>query len=341
MTAGLIGGNGEVGTELSFLLRQRGRSVTPICRNALGSAYLSHHGFECELGDVTDDTVANNLLPTFDGVVIAAFAPPISRRGFHPQGARRDNEAIVENAVRNVSADVPVIYFSSVIAHGREIGKSPLDWYYREKRNAETVFLEACQEHGQPGYVLRLGHVHGFLQDRSRSLTQQVQGQREVSIPIDPTTASNVLHTVSLAEAVDRCLDGAIEPGTYTLTNRPQWEWSRVLTHYADGELRIRYEPEETGLLSRVPVDPDPDVVAQAKDLTTLVLSSVPDSVSGVLYNRFLQSTAGSEIAALDRIPRIDLEVFTYDQKAPGPYLPGQTKTDELLSEMVDPVDES
>ena len=61
MNLGLIGANSNIGTELCFLLKND-IIVKPIVRNKLGSVFLNHHGFNCQIFDISKDEHTTNLL---------------------------------------------------------------------------------------------------------------------------------------------------------------------------------------------------------------------------------------------------------------------------------------
>ena len=75
MKLAVIGANGQVGTELCFLLREN-VDLIPIVRNKLGTIFLKHNGFKCCIADILserfllerpicDPTRAGEIIPDF------------------------------------------------------------------------------------------------------------------------------------------------------------------------------------------------------------------------------------------------------------------------------------
>ena len=65
MNIGIIGANSQVGTELCLLLRGSGYQVTPVIRSRWAGSFLSHHGFNCKIGEITDEWYATGKLNAF------------------------------------------------------------------------------------------------------------------------------------------------------------------------------------------------------------------------------------------------------------------------------------
>jgi hypothetical protein len=59
--------------------------------------------------------------------------------------------------------------------------------------------------------------------------------------------ASNVVHTVTIADAVRRCTFDSISPGLYSLVNVPQWSWKEVFEHYNTSGTELIFEEAKRG----------------------------------------------------------------------------------------------
>jgi len=333
----IVGANSQVGTELTLLFDdQEDVEVVPITRNRLGTHFLRHSGIECEVADVTDDDDASRTLADVDAAVIAAFAWQYSQEGFQARGARKSNEAIVENTVRHAPADCDIVYLSSQAAYGDDIGAPQYsDWslYTREKRNAEDVLEESCEETGQSGYALRLGFVHGPNQGRSQVLRDFLGGDDHVHVVADPEKPSNVLHTVTLRDAIVRCGQD-VAPGTYPLVNEPQWTWGEVCDHYSPDGTTIHYHPPggDPPLYKRLLGRAWGVIEDRQRTLRTATVY-VPDAVNEWLFHRYLQRQRGGELSSLVDRTSLERSAFEFDP-VPGENLPGLPETRSQLADL-------
>lgn len=339
MTVGIVGANGQVGTELAFLFRAAGTEAVPVVRTPLAAATFDHYGFDYRIADVADDP--SPPVGDLDAVVVAAFAPYISRAEYQASEARRDNRRIVEHVVGAAAADATVVYFSTVAAFGRAVGRSPLWWYVREKRRLERAFLRACGRRDVDGYALRLGHVLGVNQDVSDDLEDRLCDPPEVVVRADPSSPSNVVHTVTVRRAIRHCLDEPIDPGRYTLVNAPQWTWRDVVDYYAAPGTTVRYGDPRDGasggslssrLVSRL-VDAVP---LTARELLT-VTRFLPDGLARRAFWENKRRNRPSDVRAFKRRFDYHRREFDYDP-VPGPFLPEFRVSGATIAEEEGPV---
>lgn len=334
MKIAIVGGNSRVATELAFVLREWGVEVVPVVRNSLGTHFLAWHGFDCRVADVSDPDEARSALSDADAVVVAAFAWQYSHEGFQSRGARRTNEALVRNAVRE-SPPGPVVYFSSQAAYGDDLEAPAFgDWdlYTREKRNAERLLRSEAEAAGVPWYALRLGFVHGPNQTFATELAADLTGRDRVRVAVDPGKPSNVVHTVTVADAVRVCAATAPEAGVYAVTNEPQWTWGEVVEHYADAGVDIEYRPpgEGGGFLGSLVQRGWRLLESREKTLRSATVA-LPDSVNERLFDQYLKHQRGGELAALDRAALVEDDAFAFGSM-PGPPLPDLRPTRSLLA---------
>jgi len=80
MKFAIVGANGQVGTELCFLLRNEDLEVVPIVRNKLAAGFLDYHGFDCRIADISDEEDAREALNDIDVIVVAALASGLQAR---------------------------------------------------------------------------------------------------------------------------------------------------------------------------------------------------------------------------------------------------------------------
>ena len=227
---GVIGANGQVGSEVSLILRnQPGIEVIPICRNRFGSAVLRSEGMSCRHGQIANAEQAVELLRDCD--VVANFALA--------SGALREHEelnsAIIENCVRFAPRGATVLHFSTVAVYGTSIEHTPFVWksaYARSKRRAERLAIRLGTKEQKPVFVLRLGHVAGQDQSISKSIRSEIR-RGAIRLPA-PGRKSNIVYTATIGEAIAKAAEAKIgAPGIYDLLNVPQWTWREIYAHEA------------------------------------------------------------------------------------------------------------
>lgn len=112
MRLALIGANGNVGTELCFLLRND-IEPKPIIRNKLGAIFLNHHGFKCTITDISRKEDAKKNLSDVDVVVISSYATdPFT--GSQTQSSKLINEQLIKNSINFSTKNATIIYFSTI-----------------------------------------------------------------------------------------------------------------------------------------------------------------------------------------------------------------------------------
>lgn len=346
MKIGIIGANGQVGTDLCFLFRHEYNDCDPIpiVRNELSAALFRHHDFPYRVGDVSIDADARAVLKGLDVVVIAARVNPFTPELMTATQAKRTNAAIVTNAVKHAPQDAIPIFFSSIAAIDKDdiyMDETRHDGLYRqEKQYCEKTFSKACQGAGVKGYVLRLGDVLGPTLTFERILRSHLTGETTF-VNVGKDQPSNVVHTVTIAEMIENCGSSAVNPGTYTLVNQPRWQWDDVFNHYAPAGLTVRYMgPPEGGDGGSFPTD----LIATPNKLRELAKPSLfylPESVSERIIHRYRRKAAASKIGSVQskRIgsegPYLDRPQFHY--KPVGERLPALADTEMLLSERTIP----
>lgn len=231
MTIGIIGANGQVGSEVVLALRLAGGvTVVPICRSERASAFLRRCGVTCRHGNVADPEQAPRLLARCDLVVDLSIP-----RGL-PSENRAASRRLIETAVRYAPPGAAFVFASSINA----LGMGPRDRRLRHyvlarsayaalKRYAERVAVRAGRRHERAVYVLRLGQVHGVLQSVSRSISRNWRG-RTAHVPEGPSYA---VFAVTIAQALVAIAAGRETPGVYMLVETPPWSWKEVLELHA------------------------------------------------------------------------------------------------------------
>ena len=248
MKLGLIGANGNVGAELCFLLKND-VNLKPITRNRLGSIFLNHHGFDCTISDISKDVDAKESLSDVDVVVISSYATDVFT-GSQTRSSQLINEKIIKNSVNFSPSHAIIIYFSTIRAFSNKIDpNTPKGWtksgYDKEKITLEKIIFSESTKMKQKAYALRLGHVYGDNQPRTRDLKNILSGS-QISFQVKPETKSNVVHTVTIKDAILNCIDSETSPGIYSLVNVPQWTWKNVIDYYKKSQTIVNYKTTKT-----------------------------------------------------------------------------------------------
>jgi nucleoside-diphosphate-sugar epimerase len=223
----ILGANGQVGAELCLLLsRMPDCELVPICRNPTGSAFLRYSGIACRHGLPAEPGEAPQLIGDCDVIVNCALGTGT------PAEIRSFDRRLVQNIFSHSRPDATIIHFSTLMVHGdprRGKRRRVRDAYGRAKFAAERLILAESKRSGKPGYILRLGHVCGPLQNITDRIQKEIAiGQ--VVLPEDDV-ASNTVYTVTIVDAIMSVLAGKERPGEYDLTNAPQWTWRQVYSY--------------------------------------------------------------------------------------------------------------
>ena len=340
MKVGIVGGNGQVGTELAVLLRADGHTVVPIVRSRRAGAFLGYHGFDCRIGDVTDRKDASRLLEDVDIVVIAAYASASSRNVLGYKEAWQTNTAIVKNCVAESPNRATLIYFSTVSAFGNEryssLLKGRLNHYTISKRSLEKKFLDAARDAGKDGYALRLGYVQGPLQSKTRHIKQYLSEFEKVVVKTEQDAGSNVVHTVTIKDAIEKCGRTAIEPGRYTLINNPRWTWGDVFDYYCPPNVTLEYRLSSNATfgskLMKSIVDRGSGFLIDQKDKLMSFQLLLPTFLNERIVYRYQREVAMSRLRDFDFERTTTFSIPEFEaEPVPGPFINGLDRTDESL----------
>lgn len=324
MSIAIAGANGEVGTELCFLLREAGETVIPVVRSRVAASTFEAYDFDYRVADVTNREEAVESLSGVDTIIIAAFAPYYSRGTLRPEEARRDNNRLVDHAITASTDGASVVYFSSVTAFGSEIGQSSWNWYAREKRRLER----RCHQTGnQNVWIFRLGHVLGPHQSLTREILTVLQQVGGIRVQTVPERHANVVHTVTIMDAIRAVQDDEFGPGRYTLVNTPRWSWEKVFNLYAENGVEFVQPPKSDRrpfmlrVVDSLPIEPS----------TLLTLSPyLPDRLNRYVHSTFLDRYVADDIEEIRERQTFHRGEFDYE-KAPGPVVPNLPRTEDRL----------
>jgi dTDP-4-dehydrorhamnose reductase len=243
MNLGLIGANGAIGTELSFLLKND-VNLIPITRNRLGSIFLKHHNFLCRVCDVSQENDAKKYLSDLDAIIILSYSTdPYSGR--QTRSSQKINTKIIKNSIKFSSKNSIIIYFSTIRAFSNDIVPNTSNFWMKssfekEKINLEKLILSESKKNNKKAFILRISQVFGDNQPRT-NIFKNILSKQKINVSVDPERISNIVHTVTIKDAIFNCLNPISTPGIYSLTNNPQWTWKEVIDYYKKPEAIIDY----------------------------------------------------------------------------------------------------
>jgi dTDP-4-dehydrorhamnose reductase len=346
MKLAIVGANGRVGAELCFLARSCGVNVIPIVRSRLGAVLLDYHGFGCRIAEIVNEEDSKKNLCDIDVVVVAALAFDDGVTKW----SRRINDAIIRNSVKFCKEHGKIIYLSSIRAFSGAVDKYTSRFQFSppydiEKRRGEKTLFKHCREERKAGYALRLGHVFGRNQLRSRKIIELLSDRAEVHLQVSPDRLSNALHADTLMEAIMICAESSLKSGRYSVVNCPQWTWRDVFEYYGGTNVVFHGDPQKKKSFAikdlyqvvRRFVD------AQTKHPSLLLLDTdralhfgflrlyMPTKLEKHLRYRYFAAKASSEVQELTKVNApMYFSEFGYRQ-IPGPFVPGLSETRILL----------
>ena len=234
MKIAVIGANGNVGTELSYLLKDE-CDIIPIVRNKIGSVFLEHHGIKCRIADIANPDMAKSALKDIDIVVNSTW---VSDRfsGSQNQTSRLVNKTIIENSFKYSKKNAVIIYLSTVRAFANKVDPTTSKFwpprYDVEKQFLEKIVKKDAAKYNKKGISFRCGHVFGEGQPNTRAIRKLLSQNKKITINVNPNALSNILHIMTLKDAIFKCLNENIKSETYSLVNHPQWTWKEIFDFY-------------------------------------------------------------------------------------------------------------
>ena len=330
MKLGLIGANGKVGTELCFLLKND-VDLKPIIRNRLGSVFLKHHGFPCIIADISQKKDAKECLSDIDVVVISSYATdPFS--GSQTQSSQKINEQIIKNSIKFSGKDATIIYFSTIRAFSHQVDPNTSNFwtnpdYDKEKKHLEHVLMTECRKNKKRGFALRLGHVFGDNQPRTQEF-KKIFSKKKILVRVSPDKKSNVVHVVTIKDAIMKCLDLKVKPDVYSVVNNPQWTWQDVFNYYKKSDTVIEYKSPQTPTSN--PNSFSWELLKSNKKYLKPVRYYLPSKFDAEIQKKLSIKKMMKAISSLKDEESFYSSEFSYNP-IPGPFLHDLNDTNELL----------
>ncbi len=227
----VLGANGQVGTEVSLLLKNWGGiEVSAFCRSQLSSVVLRRLGIKC---CQFDPASAQSRAELGQANLIIDFTLP--------SGTYREITREYKRIYQGVLACLPkeVVYISAssqmAFGFGGTTKRIKRYWVSRTVYGATKRYAERCLKRfatakGNPLYIFRLAQVHGLIQSCSLSMREIALNHPSINVIAGP---SHTVFCFSIAEAIVNILHEKELPGTYTLESTPPWTWQEVLSFLA------------------------------------------------------------------------------------------------------------
>jgi nucleoside-diphosphate-sugar epimerase len=307
-TIGIIGANGQVGTEVCLFLSQMDDvRVVPICRTDRAVSYLERYGLHPRKGGIDDSEETIHL---FEGCDLVADFTLLQGK---LSAQRKIIYKISRNAIQKAPTAARYVYVSSMMAYGMSATQSLRRYrlaktiYGQAKRYGERLVFRLGKEVGREIYILRIGQVHGELQTVSRNILQGFQATTAY-VPEGPSY-SVFAYTVS--EALVNIALGRERPGRYTLISVPQWSWKELFEYYArklGKRPDVRFFPASpihkkyslqavSQFIKRLTVQPLVNFAIRRRELITGYLLSWFPRVEARIYAIYSCNRAAAEIS--------------------------------------------
>lgn len=302
-TIGIIGGNGQVGSEVSLFLSQiPGIRVIPISRSVYGSTLLRHCGLECRHGSLSSSVEARRLLEGCD--LVADFSAPHG----NPQEIRKVIARNINFAIGNSPDAKQYVYISSHAIFRHTAKQARYRYYARAKLYGEQMARRAGRAAKKEVYILRIGQVHGPLQGISQDYISQLREEEAVL----PDLPSLVVFCFTIAEALVNVANYKETPGTYTLVSVPAWRPEEVHAYYCGlvgMESRTRMEmprPPTFGQslrrIARETAEPVwREILGERELIDDLLLKCAPE-LARSFRSKYYVNRAASEFAMRDSL---------------------------------------
>lgn len=301
----IIGANGQVGSEVSLLLSMMPDvEVVPICRTEIGSAFLRRVGLPVKHASVADEDLMREALKDCD--LVADFSLPVGG----VTEVRDIMKQIIPKLAEVAPAEVPFVYLSSITAFGIKDFREPLKFYPfskniygSSKRVGEKLALKAAADTNRPGYVLRVGVVHGDLQMVTRKTQQEIRTAGGVETCV-PDCESYAVFAVTIAQGLVAIANGLEQPGTYTMLPNPGVHWKDMHAWYCrrvgiEPNIRLlqpETEPSAASKLAQQVLSPLKQIAYSSKAFIAGYLAAAFPSLESKLRTVYHLQSANREI---------------------------------------------
>jgi dTDP-4-dehydrorhamnose reductase len=336
MKIAIIGANGQVGTELCLMLRQKNYDVIPIVRNKLGASFLTYQNFKCRIADVGIKVQAKEALADIDKVILAAYAMSGTA-----QEVRAINTNLIKHTVHYTKNNSKLIVFSSIRAFSGKVDTNTSKYWFspdydREKRFLEKLLKKECVKDQKQGFCFRLGHVVGGNQSKVIKFKDSINiDNYENNLDVFANQESNIVHTQTIMHACVHAFTQELKPSVYSLVNKPQWTWEEVFSYYSPG-ISITYKSQKNtkNKIAKLLISIIWGIALTQKSRAVKLLRYLPSDLSkkiqGIYFNKLLAKEINNYKS---HFKPVFINEFGY-KSIPGPFISGLSNTKTHLKEL-------
>ncbi len=244
---GLLGANGQVGTEVAFHLSLK-HDIDILCliRSEYSAALFKLLAIPYKVVDYSDKKTLSQLLSSFDVVLDFSYTSG------EVSDILKWIKKHVESVISGMRAHSKYFYMSSIMAYGVPNPADhlrnylfPRTVYAYSKRCAESTARKMGNKYQVDIYNFRLGQVHGPLQMVTQLFISKLRTGK-LYVNGAPQSLTNTVFTHSISEAISKCIQGNVIPRTYTIVSFPQWT-SEELFHFYENRYGFNAEIKYVG----------------------------------------------------------------------------------------------
>ena len=233
----ILGANSKVGVELCMYLDLlKNISLVAIVRTEYAATLLKKLGITYLSGDISQNSMIQRSISNADLVLDLAAPSKMmidEMRSFYKHR--------LEKVFQYMSRDSIFVFASTQAAFGYKEPMYPRLKYYffprsvyaANKRYAENICTKLGKRSGIDVFLLRLGDVHGVMQNPSILLKDLIR--QGYSFTVSDNLA-NTVFVCEIAQALVNITKKMELPGLYTMVSYYSWSWRELLLYMASCE---------------------------------------------------------------------------------------------------------
>jgi nucleoside-diphosphate-sugar epimerase len=240
----IVGANGQVGSELIKKFVDADLNAIGVVRNSLGAGKMDFFDVPHIKSDITVDDQAREALSDVNVVIITPWISPNFDGVPDFKRSARINKTLIKNCVEYSSDDSLIIYFSSLVAYGKDIGLKDSNYYGQSKRKLENWVEKLSNFYDKSYYNLRLGHVYGPHQLHTKRLIRDHSLENEYVWEVEEEKDFNVVTIETLYDSIMICMQEIVQYGTYGVVESPQLTWKQIAEEFIPRQIRFVQKPK-------------------------------------------------------------------------------------------------
>jgi len=233
----ILGANSKVGVELCMYLDLlKNISLVAIVRTEYAATLLKKLGITYLSGDISQNSMIQRAISNADLVLDLAAPSKMMIDEMRSFYKRR-----LEKIFQYMSSDSVFVFASTQAAFGYKEPMYPRLKYYffprsvyaANKRYAENICTKLGKRSGIDVFLLRLGDVHGVMQNPSILLKDLIRQGYSFTVSDNP---ANTVFVCEIAQALVNITKKMELPGLYTMVSYYFWSWRELLLYMASCE---------------------------------------------------------------------------------------------------------